>query len=75
MSGGEDSGLIARALAQEPNSAVALTKTHEDFDIINHIEYMDLVKDLCSKQADMLAYFDDLNMAARYCNLASFEKW
>jgi len=32
---------------------------------------MDLVKDLCSKQGlIVLAVFHDLNMAARYCNLA-----
>jgi len=40
-------------------------------DIINQLEIMDLVKELCVKEGVIvLAVFHDLNLAARYCNSA-----
>jgi iron complex transport system ATP-binding protein len=40
-------------------------------DIVNQLEIMDLVKDLCVKEKlIILAVFHDFNLAARYCNAA-----
>ncbi len=71
LSGGEKQRvIIARALAQEPK-VLLLDEPMTHLDIINQLEIMDLVKELCSKQGlVVLAVFHDLNMAARYCNLA-----
>jgi len=71
LSGGEKQRvIIARALAQEPR-VLLLDEPMTHLDIINQLEIMDLVKDLCAKQGlVVLAVFHDLNMAARYCNLA-----
>src|SRR3989304_1290639 len=71
LSGGEKQRvIIARALAQEPK-ILLLDEPMTHLDIINQLEIMDLVKDLCSKQGLMvLAVFHDLNLAARYCTSA-----
>jgi iron complex transport system ATP-binding protein len=71
LSGGEKQRvIIARALSQEPK-VLLLDEPTTHLDIINQLEIMDLVKDLCSRQGlIVLAVFHDLNLAARYCNLA-----
>ena len=71
LSGGEKQRvIIARALAQEPK-ILLLDEPLTHLDIVNQMEIMDLVKDLCEKEKlIILAVFHDFNLAARYCNSA-----
>ena len=71
LSGGEKQRvIIARALAQEPK-ILLLDEPLTHLDIVNQLEIMDLVKDLCVKEKlVVLAVFHDLNLAARYCDSA-----
>ena len=71
LSGGEKQRvIIARALAQEPK-ILLLDEPLTHLDIMNQLEIMDIVKDLCGKEKMVvLAVFHDFNLAARYCNAA-----
>ena len=71
LSGGEKQRvIIARALAQEPK-ILLLDEPLTHLDIMNQLEIMDLVKDLCVKEKlVVLAVFHDFNLAARYCKSA-----
>jgi len=71
LSGGEKQRVvIARALAQEPE-ILLLDEPLTHLDMINQLEVMDLVKELCTKEGMIvLAVIHDLNLAARYCDNA-----
>ena len=70
LSGGEKQRVvIARASSPGATRFLLLDEPLTHLDMINQLEIMDLVKELCAKEhLIVLAVIHDLNLAARYCS-------